>query len=118
MTGSEQLRERDLHYLCSSGFCNLDDLVTAKIALAGSCRAYAVCLISLWNKGWPYQCSLHQSVICTGFKELGPEDVSLLERCPHFRGWYAQPSMELGPEDVSLLERCPHFRGWYVQALM
>ena len=24
--------------------------------------------------------------------------------------------MELGPEDVSLLERCPHFRGWYVQA--
>ena len=23
--------------------------------------------------------------------------------------------MELGPEDVSLLERCPHFRGWYVQ---
>ena len=20
--------------------------------------------------------------------------------------------MELGPEDVSLLERCPHFRGW------
>ena len=23
--------------------------------------------------------------------------------------------MELGPEDVSLLERCPHFRGWYLQ---
>ena len=41
--------------------------------------------------------------------ELGPEDVSLLERCPHFRGWYVQASMELGPEDVSLLERCPHF---------
>ena len=49
--------------------------------------------------------------------ELGPEDVSLLERCPHFRGWYVQASMELGPEDVSLLERCPHFRGWYVQEL-
>ena len=47
-----------------------------------------------------------------------PEDVSLLERCPHFRGWYVQTSMELGPEDVSLLERCPHFRGWYVQASM
>ena len=31
--------------------------------------------------------------------ELGPEDVSLLERCPHFRGWYVQASMELGPED-------------------
>ena len=46
--------------------------------------------------------------------ELGPEDVSLLERCPYFRGWYIQASMELGPEDVSLLERCPHFRGWYV----
>ena len=38
-------------------------------------------------------------------------DVSLLERCPHFRGWYVQASMELRPEDVSLLERCPHFRG-------
>ena len=50
--------------------------------------------------------------------ELGPEDVSLLERCPHFRGWYVKASMELGPEDVSLLERCPHFRGWYVQASM
>ena len=22
--------------------------------------------------------------------------------------------MQLGPEDVSLLERSPHFRGWYV----
>ena len=30
--------------------------------------------------------------------------VSLLERCPHFRGCYVQSSMELGPEDVSLLE--------------
>ena len=50
--------------------------------------------------------------------ESGPEDVSLLERCPHFRGWYVQASMESGPEDVSLLERCPHFRGWYVQASM
>ena len=45
--------------------------------------------------------------------ELGPEDVSLLERCPHFRGCYVQASMELGPEDVSLLEKCPHFRGCY-----
>ena len=25
-----------------------------------------------------------------------------------------QSSMELGPEDVSLLERCPHFRGCYI----
>ena len=50
--------------------------------------------------------------------ELGPEDVSLLERCPHFRGCYVQASMELGPEDVSLLERCPHVRGCYVQASM
>ena len=32
--------------------------------------------------------------------ELGPEDVSLLERYPHFRGCYVQASMELGPEDV------------------
>ena len=29
--------------------------------------------------------------------------MSLLERCPHFRGCYVQASMELGPEDVSLL---------------
>ena len=43
--------------------------------------------------------------------ELGPEDVSLLERCPHFRGWYVKAAMELGPKDVFLLERCPHFRG-------
>ena len=50
--------------------------------------------------------------------ELRSEDVSLLERCPHFRGWYVQASMELRLEDVSLLERCPHFRGWYVQASM
>ena len=50
--------------------------------------------------------------------ELGPEDVSLLERCPHFRGWYVQASMELGPEDVSLLERCPHFRGWAVTSIL
>ena len=49
--------------------------------------------------------------------ELGPEDASLLERCPHFRGCYVQSSMELGPEDVSLLETCPHFRGCYVQYL-
>ena len=50
--------------------------------------------------------------------ELRPKDVSLLERCPHFRGCYAQASMELGSEDVSLLERHPHFRGCYVQATM
>ena len=31
---------------------------------------------------------------------------------------YMQASMELGPEDMSLLERCPHFRGCYVQASM
>ena len=48
--------------------------------------------------------------------ELGPEDVPLIERCPHFRGCYVQASMELGPEDVPLLERCPYFRGCYVQA--
>ena len=49
--------------------------------------------------------------------ELGPEDVSLLERCPHFRGYYVQASMEFGPEDVSLLERCPHFRGYNVHVI-
>ena len=48
--------------------------------------------------------------------ELGPEDVSLLETCSHFRGCYVQASMELGPEDVLLLERCPHIGGWYTHA--
>ena len=56
-----------------------------------------------------------QRVLCTGF---GGEDVSLLERCPHFGGCYVQDSVELGPEDMSLLERCPHFGGCYVQALV
>ena len=42
--------------------------------------------------------------------ELGPEHVSLLERCSHFRGGYAQASMELGLEDVSVLE---NFRVWF-----
>ena len=29
----------------------------------------------------------------------------------HVYSTRVQASMELGPEDVSLLERCPHFRG-------
>ena len=43
----------------------------------------------------------------------GPEDVSLLERCPHFTGFTLCISFNGvgGPEDVSILERCPHFRG-------
>ena len=45
---------------------------------------------------------------------LGPEDVSLLERCPHLIK-RVQASMELEPEHVSLLERCPHLSGCYVQ---
>ena len=44
--------------------------------------------------------------------------MSLLERCPHFRGCYVQASMELELKKVSLLDRCPHFRGCYVQASM
>ena len=51
------------------------------------------------------------------YMELGSEDVSLLERCPHFSGYYVQASMELGSEDVSLLERCPHFSGYYVHGV-
>ena len=46
--------------------------------------------------------------------------ISLLERCPHFRGCYVQASMELGPEDnyipireVSSFQRvlCTGFNG-------
>ena len=40
--------------------------------------------------------------------------MSLLEKCPHFRGWYVRASMELGPEDVSLLEKCPYFKYFFV----
>ena len=35
-------------------------------------------------------------------------EVRGLKWWPHFRRWYVQ---ELGPEDGSVLERCPHFRG-------
>ena len=35
---------------------------------------------------------------------------SVMYRC------YVQASIQLGPEDMSLLERCPYFRGCYVQA--
>ena len=37
------------------------------------------------------------------YRELRPEDVSLLERCPHFSGCYVQASMELGD-----LKMCPY----------
>ena len=59
-------------------------------------------------------CSLWINTMVEGRPVILQVCVSLLERCPHFRGWYVQASLELGPEDVSLLERCPHFRGWYV----
>ena len=39
----------------------------------------------------------------------GPENASVLERCPHFRGCCVQASMELGPEIVSVLDGCLHF---------
>ena len=40
-----------------------------------------------------------ERVVCTGSDELGPEGVSLLERCSHFRGWYVQ---------VWDLKKCPY----------
>ena len=45
--------------------------------------------------------SSFQRVLCTVFNGVGPEDVSPLERCPHFRGCYVQASMELD------LKMCP-----------
>ena len=48
-----------------------------------------------------------ESVTAKTDLELGLK-MSLLERCPHFRGCYVQASMELGLK-MSLLERCPHF---------
>ena len=60
---------------------------------------------------WPHFRRCYVQVLM----ELGPEHVSLLERCrvlcTGFNG-------VVGSEDVSLSERCPHFRGCYVQASM
>ena len=42
--------------------------------------------------------------------KLGPEDMSLIEKCPCFRGCYVQASVL---ENVPLLERCPHFMYMY-----
>ena len=39
-----------------------------------------------------------------------PEDLSLLDRCPHFKGCYAQTSMELEPEDASIRHVSPFRR--------
>ena len=55
-------------------------------------------------------CAKYRQIIVQASMELGPEDVSLVSSfqrvlCTGFK-----------PEDVSLLERCPHFRGCYVQA--
>ena len=44
--------------------------------------------------------------------ELGPEYVSLLERCPH--AFHKVVCTKLGPEGVPLLEIFPHFRGYIV----
>ena len=44
--------------------------------------------------------------------ECGPEDVSLLERCPYFRGCiYIEYRLQWSVDLKSLLERCPYFRG-------
>ena len=40
--------------------------------------------------------SLSVTVNVQASMELGPEDVFLLERCPHFRECYVHISMELG----------------------
>ena len=60
--------------------------------------------------------SIYSHLFCRGWGTSIERDLSLLERCPHFRGWYmyVQASMELGPEDVSLLEKCPHWARLYV----
>ena len=81
-------------------------------------RAEAVCKLEIGSEDVSLleRCPHFRGCYVQAPMELGPEDVSLLERCLHFRGCYVQASMELGPDDVSLLERCPHFRGCYVQA--
>ena len=42
---------------------------------------------------------------------MGQKKVSILVRCPYFRGLLnCMQELLLGKEKVSLLERCPHFR--------
>ena len=62
-----------------------------------------------------FEVSSFQRVLCTGFNGVGTLNVSLLERCPRFRGCYIQASMELRPIPVRGVSS---FRGCYVQASM
>ena len=47
------------------------------------------------------------------FYELEKSPYAMSSWGPHLIGCKGQASIELGPEDVSLLERCPHFRGCF-----
>ena len=66
----------------------------------------ANCEDYLYNRGLLQRTREVRSRWCgrevSSFERVGPEDVSLLERCPHFRGWYVQTSMELGPDHEDL----------------
>ena len=107
-----------------SGICRYVVYIVWSICLVLYMYSFLVysgvlCRFDTWKCIDSYQkISVHSQMYVCASVELGLEDVSLLERCPHFRGCYVQASMELVLEDVSLLERCPHFRGCYVQASM
>ena len=62
----------------------------------------------------PYirEVSSFQRVLCTASMDL--------KMCPYYlisEGVVYRLQWSWGPEDVSLLERCPHFRGCCVQEL-
>ena len=51
-------------------------------------------------------------VLCTGVNRVGTRRCVPIREVSSFqRALYVQASMEVGPEDVSLLERCSHIRG-------
>ena len=63
------------------------------------CEVFRGCYVQASR---PREVSSLQRVLCTGFSGVGPEDVSLLERCPHFRGCCVQASVEWD------LKMCPY----------
>ena len=101
-------------YVCD-GHCTYCNVICASNFACALSRSPTTCSIQLVDTYIvPSGMLLHaKEVYSIGRDVMRADDVSLLEKCPHFRGWYVPPSMELGPEDVSLLKRCPHFSGMY-----
>ena len=74
-----------------------------------------VLLIVLQNVHYNITCAVWLQVACASYANamcsiqtvLAPKDVSLLERCPHFRGCYSMYSLQWSWD----LKTCPYLRG-------